>query len=79
MGSQSHAAAIRNAVGNERDLRQAVSALSSLSDTQVVRVAKALWGRPSKSRADAMQNIQNFINRERLSIASHRALDGSPL
>ncbi len=74
-----HANDIRNAIGNPAALQKALSALAPLTDRQIQRIAKSLWKRSSKNRAEALQNISNYINREHLALASQRALDRTPL
>jgi hypothetical protein len=46
-----------------------------LSDASVKKIAKTLWGRTAKSRAEAFDHIQAFRNREALTASSLKALD----
>lgn len=57
----------------------ALRADDRLSDASVKKIAKALWGRTSKSRTEAFEHIQAFRNREALTSSSLKALDVSSI
>ena len=56
-----------------------LSTLNGLPDASVRRVAKAVTGRPAKTREQAIENIEAARNREALMQSGLRALDETPL
>jgi hypothetical protein len=52
---------------------------TKLSDARVRKISKALWGKSAKSRAQALQHILEFQNREVLSYSSEKGLELAPV